>query len=442
MSRELLNTVRKVVAQAQKRGADGVRASLTRNRDSEVEWRETELERVRESTTMGLSITLFVDGRYSAHSTSDLRPKALEKFLDDTIAMTRYLAKDEHRKLPDPKYYENQFRGDLKLYDPRGSAAITGLDRRRAAEAMVAAAHAAPGGEKVISAKSSFQDDMTESVMATSNGMEGSQVTTSFSLFTDVSVRDEGDRKPRGYWYTVGTYRDQLESTEFVGREATRRALAGIGERALATGTYPCVIENNVTRRVLGGLLGPLSGNSIQQKRSFLAEKLGEQITSPTLTITDEPHLVGGFGSSAFDGEGMATKRMPIFERGVLRNYYLSTYYASKLEMAPTTGERTNLIFGLGTRDLDGLLAQMGTGLWITGFMGGNSNGATGDFSIGIRGHWVANGRPVHPVAEMNLGGNHLESWKQLAELGNDPFIYSSIRCPSLRFNELQFSGV
>lgn len=441
MSKELLNTVRKVVTQAQKRGADGVRASVTRYRNSEVEWREQELERVRESTTMGVDITLFVDGRYSAHSTSDLRPEAIEKFLDDTIAMTRYLSKDEHRKLPDPKYYENQFRGDLKLYDPRGSAEVTGLDRRRGAEAMVAAAHAAPGGEKIISAKASFQDDMTESAMATSNGMEGTRVETSFSLFADVSVRDEGDRKPRGFWYTVGLYRDQLESTEFVGREATRRALAGIGERPIATGAYPCVIENNVTRRLLGGLLGPLSGNAIQQQRSFLADKLGEKVTNPILTITDEPHLVGGFGSRAFDGEGMATKRMPIFERGVLRNFYLSTYYASKLGMEPTTGGRTNLVFDLGTRDLDGLLKQMGTGLWITGFMGGNSNDATGDFSIGIRGHWVENGQPVHPVAEMNLGGNHLEAWKQLVELGGDPFPYSSVRCPSLRFGELQFSG-
>jgi len=41
----------------------------------------------------------------------------------------------------------------------------------------------------------------------------------------------------------------------------------------------------------------------------------------------------------------------------------------------------------------------------------------------------------------MNLAGNHLSFWKQLRELGNDPYEYSTIRCPSLRFAAVQFSG-
>ena len=133
---------------------------------------------------------------------------------------------------------------------------------------------------------------------------------------------------------------------------------------------------------------------------------------------------------------------MPIFENGILRNFYLDTYYASKLGRPPTSGDQTNLVFPTGERDLPGLLREMGTGLWITGFSGGNSNSATGDFSIGIRGQWVENGEPVRPVSEMNLAGNHLEAWKQLLEFGNDPNPNSSIRCPSMRFGELQFSGV
>ena len=55
---------------------------------------------------------------------------------------------------------------------------------------------------------------------------------------------------------------------------------------------------------------------------------------------------------------------------------------------------------------------------------------------------WVEDGRFVRPIAEMNLAGNHLTFWRQLAELGNDPFITSSNRAPSMRFNAVQFSGV
>ena len=73
--------------------------------------------------------------------------------------------------------------------------------------------------------------------------------------------------------------------------------------------------------------------------------------------------------------------------------------------------------------------------------MGGNSNDTTGDFSLGIRGYYIKDGLPVHPVAEMNMTGNHLELWKQLIAVGNDPYIYSTLRCPSLLFDGIQLSG-
>ena len=44
----------------------------------------------------------------------------------------------------------------------------------------------------------------------------------------------------------------------------------------------------------------------------------------------------------------------------------------------------------------------------VTGFLGGNSNGLTGDFSLGIQGFRVRNGAIAEPVAEMNMSGNHL----------------------------------
>jgi len=441
MSQELLAKARSVVRDAQQRGAEGVRATLNRFRDSTVEWRDEQLDRIRESTTLSLSVTLFVAGRYSAHSTSDLRPAALERFLDETVAMTRLLAEDPHRRLPDPQRYANLYKGDLELYDGRGAAALTGVDRRRAAQALAEAARSAPGAEKIISVESSFSDAAYETAIVTSNGMEGVSRATSFVRFAQATVRDAGDRKPRGYSYAVSPWHNDLKAIESVGSAATRRALAGMGEEPMSTGRYPCVIENRIVSRVLGGLLNPLFGTAIQQQRSFLAEKLGERVASEALTLVDDPHVIRGLGSSLFDDEGMATHRRPIFERGVLRNFYLDTYYASKLGMEPTTGSTSNLTFDHGSRDLEGLLQAMGSGILITGFMGGNSNATTGDFSIGIRGHWIENGQRVRPLAEMNLAGNHLETWQRLVEVGNDPWLNSSRRCPSMRFDELQFAG-
>ncbi len=113
-----------------------------------------------------------------------------------------------------------------------------------------------------------------------------------------------------------------------------------------------------------------------------------------------------------------------------------------KLGMEPTVGSTSNLVLPPGDKDLDGLLKQMDKGILITGFSGGNSNSATGDFSVGIRGWCIENGKPLRPVSEMNLAGNHLTAWKNLAELGSDVNLYSSTRSPSLRLDPVQFSGV
>jgi PmbA protein len=442
MSKELLEQAKNVVKSAQNRGAQGVRASIGRTRSSRIEWRDGKLDRLRESTQMALGVTLFVEGRFSSNQTSDLRPEAVEKFLDEIIATTRVLAKDPHRKLPDPQRYEGRFEGDLRIFDQAGADSVTAVDRRRTVQALEEAARSAPGNDKLISVNTTCSDSLNESAMVNSNGMEGSINSSSFVIVAETSVRDEGDRKPEGWWYAVSRYRDKLPSAESIGKEATRRAVMALGAKPEPSGEYPCVIENVVAGTLLDQISAPLSGSAIQQKRSFLADKLGKQIANERLTIIDDPHVIEGLGSRTYDGEGMTSIRRPIIEKGVLKTFLLDTYYASKLNMEPTTSGTSNVVFTYGDKDLDGLLKAMDRGILITGFSGGNSNSATGDFSIGIRGLWVENGKPTRPIAEMNLAGNHLNFWNKLAELGNDAFLSSSVRCPSLRFDKVQFSGV
>jgi PmbA protein len=132
---------------------------------------------------------------------------------------------------------------------------------------------------------------------------------------------------------------------------------------------------------------------------------------------------------------------MPVIEAGVLKNYYIDTYYGKKLQMAPTTGGPSNLVWTLGDKDQAALLAAMKDGILVTGFLGGNSNGLTGDFSLGVQGFRVRDGKIAEPVGEMNISGNHLDLWKKLAAVGNDPYPYSSMKTPTLVFEGVQFAG-
>jgi PmbA protein len=83
----------------------------------------------------------------------------------------------------------------------------------------------------------------------------------------------------------------------------------------------------------------------------------------------------------------------------------------------------------------------MGEGILVTGFLGGNSNGTTGDFSFGVQGYRVRGGAVAEPVGEMNISGNQLDLWKRLVAVGNDPYAYSAGRTPTLVFEAVQFAG-
>ena len=83
----------------------------------------------------------------------------------------------------------------------------------------------------------------------------------------------------------------------------------------------------------------------------------------------------------------------------------------------------------------------MDRGIWVTGFIGGNSNSTTGDFSFGIESFLVEKGKAVKPVSEMNITGTLINLWNNVIEVGDDPLLISSQRIPSILFEKVNFSG-
>jgi PmbA protein len=428
------------VRTARAKGASEVAVRAYKVRDVAVQWRDGRLEQINESTTRGLGLQLYVDGRYSAVSTSDLRPDALAQFIADSVAMTRALVADPFRALPDPALYAGQAAVDLKLADP-AYATVTPELRRRLAKDMEDAARAVKGNAAILSVTTGFNDSRAETLRVTSNGFEGERIDTSFWTSAEVTVKDGDGRRPAD-WSAAGVrFVGEMPAVAEIGRAAAERALARMGATKADSAVLAMAVDNRAAGRLVGALLGPLNGQAIQQKRSFLDGKLGTVVGSERLTFADDPLVPKGFGSRLFDGEGLAARRLPIFEKGVLKSYFIDTYYGRKLQMAPTTGGSSNGAWALGHRPRAALLADMKDGILVTGFLGGNSNGTTGDFSLGVQGYRVRGGQIAEPISEMNISGNQSELWKRLAAVGNDPYPYSSSRTPTLVFDGVQFAG-
>jgi PmbA protein len=440
-SRQMQEVARAAADMARKAGAQQAAVGAARVRTVEVEWRDGKLERLKEATTRGLGLELYVDGRYSVVSTSDLRPEAVRPFVETAVAMARKLEADPFRSLPDPKLYAGQAKVDLDVFDP-AQATLTAASRRERAQAAEAGARSVKGADAILSVTTGFTDVLSESFRVHTDGFEGFRSGTTFVVSAEVSVKDPDGRRPEDGDHAQARHLAALPASDAVGRSAAERTLARVGSRKAESATMTMIVDARAAGRLVGALTGPLSGMALQQKQSCLDGKVGVAVGSPLLDVADDPLLPRGLDSRLFDGEGLAARRFPVFEKGVLRNYYVDTYYGRKLGMAPTTRGASNLAWATGTKDRQGLAADAREAVLVTGFLGGNSNGTTGDFSFGVQGFRVRNGLLAEPVGEMNVSGNVLEVWKHLVALGNDPYPYSKLRTPTLVFENVQFAGV
>lgn len=422
---------------ALKNGCQASRVSLYAGSNSSFEIRNTKIETLQQASENGLVIHLFADGRYGSYSTNRLDKKELEVFIRNGIDSTRYLNEDPFRKLPETSRYYRAGLPDLQLLDPAFDTIGT---NEKIAAALASSEEIYGKDKRILSVSTSFNSGIDFKYMVCSNGFEGETSASWYNLSASVSIKGKGESRPSAYWYDSSLYFDKLIK-QGIGEEALRRALRKLGQQKTKSGKYTLLVDAVNASQLVSPLIQALYGSSLQQKNSFLLDKTGEKLFSEKMNLRDEPHLSCSSGARYFDNEGVATHPSFIIENGVLKTYFIDTYYAGKMETEPTIGSPSILCLQPGEKNPDELVAGIGKGIWVTGFNGGNSNSSTGDFSYGIEGFLIENGKVVRPVSEMNITGNFLTLWSNLEEVGNDPRISSSWRIPSLVFGDVDFSG-
>ncbi|MDH6354330.1 PmbA protein [Dysgonomonas sp. PH5-45] len=424
---------------ALKNGCNASRVSVVTGQNNSIEYRNTQLDKLQQSSENKLFIEFFVNGRYGSFSTNRIEKAELEMSIKNGIASTRFLAEDIFRQLPhSDRYYKATKDDDLDLFD--ASYYDYTIDQKLdLARATVEEVYQTDS--RIVSVMASFDDGCGSEYFVASNGFEGESRDSAFSLTAEVALKTESDARPESYWYDSRVYFSDLQKSG-IAKKALGRAIRKIGQKKIKSGRYTMLLDNTVSLRLFAPLVSAMYGSALQQKSSFLINRLGQQVVSDKLTVIDDPHIHRAFGSRWFDGEGVATKRQTIINKGVLDMYFIDTYHSLKMNTEPTISSPSVISAELGTRNFTELLQSLNKGIWITGFNGGNTNSTTGDFSFGIEGYLVENGVATQPVSEMNITGNMLQLWQNLMEIGCDPRDNSSWRFPSMVFDDINFSGL
>ena len=204
------------------------------------------------------------------------------------------------------------------------------------------------------------------------------------------------------------------------------------------------IIESPCAGNFLQPILNAMNGQALQQRTSFLWEKLGEQVLSPLVNMVDDPLQPGTRGASLFDYDGVATCRRELFTEGRLQTYFIDTPMGRKLGMQPTTQGIHRLIMAPTSEASASPLEEKkdtSPAILVTDFNGGNCDPVTGNFSYGIEGFLIEDGEIVQPVSGMNVTGNMLDVWQRLSHVANDADPWETELIPTLTFEDVAFSG-
>jgi PmbA protein len=419
-------------------GCQQARISLINSSNTSYEVRDMRLDNLQLASESGLSIQLFVDGRFGSFSTNRTNVDELKSLILNGIAATRFLAIDNARTLPDNALYYKGGKPDLQLCD---YSAININADQKIRLAMQLCNEITGQHSRVVSATTSYCDGFNFSYHLASNGFEGLTANSFFSLSAEANIKGDNDARPAYGRYEPAIHFKHLPANG-LGTDALQRALAKLGQKKIASARMTMIVDNFSSAQLLAPVINALNGQALQQKNSFLLDKTGQKIFSDKMCLNDEPHIPQTFGARYFDNEGVATKFMSIFDHGTLNTYFLDTYYARKMQTTQTISSPSHLVLTPGHNDAKTMIKATDKGIFITGFNGGNCNPVTGDFSYGIEGFLIENGQLSHPVAEMNITGNMLQLWNNLADVGNDarPNTHRSI--PTLMFYNTDFSGI
>jgi len=431
----------KCLQMALEAGASKARASLSKSSMDLVGTLDGGIDKVTSCQDSAISIAIFADGRYGSFSTNKLSEDSLKSFISRAVDTVKMLAADECRDLADPsRTVKDALTGDeLKIHD----AAYSGVSAEdRVAAALNAALKTRSGdGWKVVSEESEYSDSEYFNYIVDTNGLEALHSETSFDYWTEITIEAADGRKYSGSWWESAPMLADFDCSQ-CGAKALKMAVDQINPVEVESGKYNLVVDRDVASKLVSPILSALNAFSIQQGNSFLVDTLGKQVFPEGLTIMDCPRIEGQLGSKYFDSEGVATVQRPIIENGIVREYFVNTYMANKLNIAPTQEDATRpKLMPFGHNNLNEIMSFVGDGILVTEFNGGNSNSATGDFSYGIQGFRFKDGKIVHPVSEMLVTGNFIELWGKLLAAGDDARPCMTKLIPTLAFADVDFSG-
>jgi len=441
---ELQDLADRIVAQA--KPGEQIEAYVSRGGETSIRVYEGEVEHFVSAQSQSVGIRVIRDGRTGYAYAGTLDESVLHEVLADARDNVQFGTPDEFAGLAEPDgvpvVKQELWNDALAAYPTEQKIALA-----KELESLTLAAD-----KRVRCDDSNYDDAYGETAFATTTGIRayGRENGCYVSVGT---LADDGDETQTGFGFSVGRSPAEFDLRR-AAREAADRATRLLGATKPQSKRTTVVLDPYVTAQFLRVLSASFSGENVQKGRSFFADRMGEVVGNPIITLIDDPTNPLAYSATELDGEGLAARRNVLIENGVLKTFLHSSYSARRgntkstgnavrsggtpgvsclaMQLAPGTATQDELIANVD----DGVLVQMVQGLHS------GVNPISGDFSTGASGLAIANGKVGAPVREFTIASTLQKMLLDVVAIGGDvEWLPMSATGVSLVIRDVTLSG-
>ena len=410
-----------------------------------------EVEGLRYSHSRGVGVRAIRDGCLGYSYCTGLEWEDGERAVEEAAANSRFSTPDEHNLLPEGSGYTGD---DLGIYDLETQE----MDSVQKVEMALELERLTLNRDGRVSQVETavYADTIAHVAVASTVGVSGFYRSSDCYCYVFPIAR-EGDEYQTGFSFDLGVKPSDLD-LERVAEEACDRATCLLGSRSMNSRRTTLVLDSFVAAEFLGMLAAALSAEAVLKGRSFLADKLGENIAAPMVSIIDDGLLRRAPSTAPFDDEGVPSQRKELISEGVLNGYLHNTYTASRAGTASTGNASrgsfrdrprigaSNMFLQPGRGSREDVLRQVGDGVLVIQVVGAHAgaNPVTGEISLGALGLLIENGETTQPLREITLAGKALDFLRDVVTMGEDmrflPF-GGSLGAPTIAISDVMIAG-
>jgi PmbA protein len=448
---ELIAHGKRAVDLALKIGADEAEAFLSKSSGTSIDIERGQIIRSTLRSDQGLGVRAVYRKAVGFSYTNTLTDNNIEETATRAFRAARASRPDKNWvNLPSARSYD-ETRG---TYDKR-IVDLSSDDLVKLASDMLDAAR--DYDQRVFAVDGGVATSIFSSVVVNSHGIEASDVGTAIGCSMQTIARDGADVTPGCHEFDAERVYD-IDPVA-VGVEAARQAVSSLGAKKIGSGVFPVIFTQAAFSSLLyHTVINAVKADYIQRERSAFKNKIGEQVASELVTVTDDGLLDGGLLTGKFDGEGVPCQKTQVIEKGVLKNFLYDNYTANKARTVSTGNatrsglapygstpvlEASNFVFKEGKKRPEELVDEVKDGLIVYGVQGAHSsNPESGEFSVVSTPVWkIENGSVAYAVRDVMLTGVFFDVLKNVSALGNNTRKMGQLVAPWIRVENVRAIG-